>query len=99
MTKIYDPMIRELALYVRQRLQVIDELSSIQFSIDVSGRVHDGDLNVKFEIGSTYSDGGVVKGAKLDVVIDEYLRRHGWDVRNQPLCITYVGGEKETEVV
>ena len=80
---------------VRERLSVVEEIHSVQFSIDVSGRAHDGDLQVKYELGSSYSEGGVVKGPNLDVVIDEYLRRFGWDKRNQPLCISFDGAVKE----
>ncbi len=92
----FDDMVKDLAIYVREQLKQVDEISSINFSIDVSGRAHDGELRVKYEIGSTYADGGMVKGAKLDIVIEEYLRRFGWDKRNQPLELTFA---PEPEVV
>jgi hypothetical protein len=89
----FDAIIKELALHVRDRLKVSEDISRIQFSIDISGRAHDGDLNIKYEVGSTYQDGGVVKGPKLEIVLDEYLRRFGWDQQNQPLCISFTGEE------
>lgn len=85
----FDDVVKEIAIYVRGRLAEVEAIHSVQFSIDVSGRAHDGDLEVKYEIGSSYSEGGVVKGARLEVVIEEYLRRFGWDKRNQPLCISF----------
>lgn len=95
MTK-FDALIKELAIHVRERLSNVESIHSVYFSIDVSGRVHDGDLEVKFEVGSPYSEGGRVKGAQLEVVLDEYMRRFGWDKRNQPLCISF---SPEPEVV
>lgn len=85
----FDNMIKDLAVHIRNELSQIEEISKIQFSIEIYGRTHDGELRVRYEIGSSYQDGGVVKGPKLDVVLKEYLRRFGWDKRNQPLEITF----------
>ncbi len=93
----FDAMIKELALHVRERLNKVESIPKIEFSIDISGRPHDGDLRIKYEIGSTYSDGGAVKGSKLEIVIDEYMRRFGWDKQNQPLCISFDGTETTPE--
>lgn len=95
----FDALIQELAIHVRDRLKVLEDLSSLDFEIEVSGRVHDGDLRINYQIGSTYNEGGVVKGPRLEVVIDEYLRRFGWDMRNQPLCISFDGTTQEPESI
>jgi hypothetical protein len=88
----YDQMVRNLATFLRDELRQLDEPpSSLDFSINIDGRVMDGDLRIEFAIGSTYSDGGQVKGGDVSRVVDEYKRRFGWDKRNQPLCIGYDG--------
>lgn len=90
----FDETIKNLAIYVREQLAQVDEIHSINFSIDISGRAHDGELKVKYEIGTSYSDGGTVKGPILDVVLTEYLRRFGWDKRNQPLELSFTSVEE-----
>lgn len=85
----YETTIKEIAAYIRSELNVIEELPSLQFSIDISGRVHDGELQIKFELGGSYSVGGLVKGGSIDAVIKEYKRRFGWDQRNQPLELSF----------
>lgn len=85
----YENTIKEIAAYIRAELNVIEELPNLQFSVDISGRLHDGELKIKFELGSTYGEGGCVKGGSIDAVIKEYKRRFGWDQRNQPLELSF----------
>lgn len=85
----YEQTIKELAAYVRAELSVINEISSLDFDIDISGRLHDGELKIKFSVGSTYSTGGKVEGGSIDAVLKEYKRRFGWDKRNQPLELSF----------
>ena len=94
----FDEMVKNLAIHVREQLKQVEDISSINFSVDISGRAHDGELKIKYEIGSTYQDGGCVKGPKLDIVIEEYLRRFGWDKRNQPLELTFAPEPVETDI-
>jgi hypothetical protein len=91
----FDEMIKNLAIHVRDDLKQVEAISSLNFSIEVTGRVHDGDLKIKYSIGSAYSNGGEVKGGALDPVLTEYKRRFGWDQRHQPLCISFDGGTNE----
>lgn len=89
----YNEMVKNLAQFLRDELRQVDEIHSIDFCLDINGRAQDGDLNIQFSIGSTYSDGGQVKGGDLSRVVDEYKRRFGWDRRNKPLCLGFDGEE------
>ncbi len=93
----FDVMVKELALHVRERLNKVESIPRIEFTVDISGRTHDGDLKIKYEVGSAYNDGGAVKGSKIEIVLDEYMRRFGWDQQNQPLCISFDGTETTQE--
>lgn len=64
--------------------------TSLDFEISVSGRIHDGDIEIEFSIGETYSKGGKVTGGILENVLKEYKRRYGWSEVNQALCLPRV---------
>lgn len=89
MTKAYEETIKEIAAYVRAELQQVEEISSLDFSIEVDGRVHDGELKIIFKLGSTYADHGEVQGGSIEAVLREYMRRFGWDLRNKPLELSF----------
>lgn len=96
MTK-FDDLIKSLALHIREELSKVEEISSIDFEVSIDGRAHDGELKIKYSLGSTYGSGGLVTGGRLEPVITEYLRRFGWDRRNKPLELSYDGEITETE--
>ena len=75
---------------IRADLAQIESTRSLELEIVVSGRVHDGDIEIEFKLGNPYSTGGVVKGGSLDSVVQEYKRRFGWDERHTPLCLPAV---------
>lgn len=85
----YEQTIKELAAYVRSELSVIDEIPKLDFDIEIDGRLHDGELKIKFSVGSVYETGGKVEGGSIDAVLQEYKRRFGWDQRNQPLELSF----------
>jgi len=89
----YEATIKEIVNYVRDELKKIEEISNLDFEITADGRLHDGSINIKFKLGSSYSIGGMVEGGRLDAVLTEYMRRFGWDVRNKPLELTFTGEE------
>lgn len=91
--KTYEDSIKELALYLRDELQQVEDISKLDFTIDISGRVHDGELSIKFELGSAYSTGGQVSGGRIEAVLAEYMRRFGWDKRNKPLELSFAPAE------
>lgn len=87
----FDEHIKQLAIFVREELAKVDSIHTVDFSIDISGRTHDGELNIEYGIGGTYSTGGKVKGGKLEAIIREYKRRFGWDEINKPLALSFNG--------
>src|SRR5438445_12049657 len=93
----YREYVKEMAAYVRNELQEIEDISSLQFDIDISGRLHDGELKIEFKLGSSYGVGGQVKGGDLEAIVREYKRRFGWDQRNKPLELSFAP-EKVDEV-
>lgn len=88
--KSFETALKEIVKDIREELVSNESISSLDFRIDVSGRIHDGDLLIEFQIGSSYGTGGEVKGGSLVAVIAEYKRRFGWDERNTPLCLPAV---------
>lgn len=85
----FEEAIKNLAYELRDSLQQVDEISRLDFNIDISGRVHDGELKIEFSLGSTYNTGGKVDGGSIEAVVKEYLRRFGWDQRNKPLELSF----------
>lgn len=98
MTK-FDQILKEQVISIRERLAMIEEVHTMNFTIDVTGRVHDGEIKIEYQIGSPYSTGGAVKGGNIDFVLDEYMRRFGWDKRNAPLMISAVEPETPPEPI
>lgn len=92
----YEETIKEMAAYIRNELQQLEDVSSLDFNIMINGRVHDSELRITFEIGSTYSKGGVVRGGSVDTILREYMRRFGWDLKHQPLMLSYSATNEET---
>lgn len=90
----YEEAIKEMAAYIRNELQQIENISSLDFNIIIDGRVHDGEIKITFEIGNPYNKGGMVKGGSVDAVLHEYMRRFGWDLKHQPLMLSH--SSKET---
>lgn len=91
----YEEVIKEMAAYIRNELQQLEDVSSLDFNIMINGRVHDSELKITFEIGSTYSKGGVVSGGSVDAVLHEYMRRFGWDLKHQPLMLSHSATNEE----
>ena len=79
---------KEIAMKVRNELQGIDSLYSFNLKLKASGHIHQGDMDITISIGESEYDAGV-KGNNVDVVLDEFKRRHGWTTVNAPLCISY----------
>jgi len=88
----FEQSVIALVTAVRDDLKTVDSLSSFTFSVDISGPVHSGDVNIEYKIckGSYGTD---VIGNRIQPVLDEFKRRHGWTKDNKPLCISF-GGEE-----
>lgn len=91
--KSFESTLTYTARHVRSRLAKLESLPCFDLTINVHGRVHDGDINIEFRLGEYhYTD--VVKGGNLEAVITEFLRRRGWTERNAPLCLPAVEQEE-----
>lgn len=77
-----------LAASLRQELKPLESLPGFCFDLRIEGRVHSGDLRVEFRIGENqYAQD--VKAGTYRAMIEEFMRRHGWDKANRPLMIGY----------
>ena len=79
---------------IREELQQIETISHFDFRIKVSGRVHEGDLNMHYEIEDYPLK---VKGNDLHSAVQEFKRRQGWTERNAPLQIGYDGATQNDD--
>ncbi len=83
----FEKLLIEEAKSIREQLSECETLARMDFTIAVEGRVSGGDLEVTFGLGEY---GREVVGNSVDAVVAEYLRRHGWQRHNNPLCIAQV---------
>ena len=68
------------------QLQEIGEDKSFDLTIDVSGRT-DGDLKIEYRLEGIAYGSTSVKGNSIDEVVEEYLRRKGWNKTHQVLAL------------
>jgi hypothetical protein len=90
MTKLdreFHSTIVALAERVRAELQQCETLHRMDFTIEVEGRVHEGDMELKYWIGEYSKE---LKGNNIDELLTEWLRRHGWELDHQPVCLPNV---------
>jgi hypothetical protein len=71
---------------IREELDKLN-VSRMDLSITIEGRVGDGDLEIKYGLGEWGAD---VKGGTLAPVVQEFLRRKGWNESHAPLCLPRV---------
>lgn len=58
-----------------------------EFTIKATGRVRDGEVEIKFSLGENgYTNN--VSGDKVEAVVTEYLRRIGWQKAHEYLALT-----------
>jgi hypothetical protein len=74
---------------IRAQLQQCENLPSFELNISAKGRVHEGDVTVTYSIEEYY--GEAVKGGRLEPVLVEFARRHGWKHVNAPICLSFNG--------
>ena len=81
-------MVAEIAKDLRDQLSKETSLSSLHLSIEVQGRV-DGELKISYQLGTSYYDdhSTTTKGNDLNDVVEEFIRRGGWNRNHAPLCI------------
>ena len=74
-------------LELKRTLARKDDVSSFVFSISASGRV-DGDLKIEYTLADDVYGTDKVTGHKINTVVEEYLRRKGWNHTNAPVLIS-----------
>lgn len=72
---------------IRSHLQRCEDLRDFEMTIEASGRLHEGEVKITYNLGSYYNS--AVKGGRLEPVITEFARRHGWQKANAPVCLTF----------
>ena len=83
----YQGMIENLARDIRTELQECESLNRFDFRVKFESRVHDGDMELMYQIGEYGSE---VTGPNMDTVLAEFLHQHGWRKNNNPLCLPNV---------
>ena len=61
--------------------------NEFKFKIECSGRIVDGEMKLEYELSGVYGL-HAVKGNSPNAVLDEFLRRQGWEKVNAPLQIS-----------
>jgi hypothetical protein len=83
----------ETVAQVKHALSVADE-SHFVLRLEASGRTHDGTVEIKISLGKYGSE---VEGDSVEAVVDEYLRRNGWNKRHAPLALPAPRSDHEME--
>ena len=71
---------------VREQLRQCDALSNFSLTIHAEGRLHEGEVKLTFGLGSWNNE---VKGDALNAVIEEFMRRNGWEALHAPKALAY----------
>jgi hypothetical protein len=87
-------LLTEEAQRVRQTLSQIDSLSSFRLDIEISGRVHSGELKIEYKLGEQYTL-NFVSSNEITSLVEEFMRRHGWNEAHQAKLLTYEGAKDE----
>lgn len=64
-----------------------DSPNYLEFTVKASGRVRDGELEIKFSLSDMYGANNV-SGDSVEAVIAEYLRRIGWQKSHEYLALS-----------
>lgn len=84
---------REIVKVKRKLAQASEKIELNEFSLTIkaNGRVNDGDIKIEFLIADgqdpSWAPNKVI-GNNLDAILEEFLRRKGWNIINQPLMLT-----------
>ena len=85
----FEKLVEETVKQVQQRLRDADIGSEFVLTIEARGRVQEGNVKISYELDRGYYDAAKSTGYALAPVVDEFLRRFGWNKRNAPLAISY----------
>lgn len=84
MTDLEQALIEEVRAIRAQFAEA--NVSDLRLDIEIDGRVLSGDLQITFRCGSDYGYEQAA-GGDLSAVVDEFLRRKGWNNRHAALCL------------
>ena len=87
----FEEELKHIIQCIRDEIAQVEDISEFEFIIKASGRAHDGDLNLSFEIDHPYKSNVEVVGDGIGAVIEEFMRRHGWTKRHAPIAIGFNG--------
>lgn len=90
MMKDFDNAVADFAVALRAELQKVESLSRFEFGVEISGRVHDGELKINYKCGEYSYSADKTEGGRATAVVKEFLRRKGWNEANAPLCLPNV---------
>ena len=100
-TKVRAPIIHasfvSCVSYIRSRLGEAN-VGGFTFTISASGRTMTDRSEVKIEYNlsdNDWSSHNSVKGNSLEAVVDEMLRRHGWNSTHAPLALPGTDEEED----
>jgi len=94
--KNFEGQVMAIVKDIRERLAVLTDTNTFDFHIKASGRVNDGDVEIKFTLGTLYGSNHC-EGGQLFAVVEEYMRRHGWNKAHAPLCLPSVESKEPVE--
>ena len=78
--------VKREAAKVRAMLRDADIGGTFYLHVEVSGRIQDGDVSLAYKL-SDNSYGPKVEGNELNAVLQEFLRRNGWEKVHAPKAI------------
>lgn len=87
--KHFEEEVKAVALAIRSELSKVESISRFSFEIEIEGRI-DSDLKIGYRLGIDYESG--ITGNNIAAVVDEALRRRGWNQEHKPLMISHVTG-------
>ena len=74
---------------LREALRKVEKISEFRFTAMAAGRVHEGDVKITFSLCPNSFGGNMVEGDGAQAVLDEMLRRYGWDAVHRAKALTY----------
>jgi len=81
--KQFERDVLSISNFIRERVKLTENVNHIHFEIEVKGRP-DSDLKIAYKLGEW---SGQVEGNAVEPVLNEFLRRCGWDQSNKPLSL------------
>lgn len=83
---------------IRELLKCDESMYNFVLRIDAEGRLHSGEVKITFTVSPTsYVNDEAVSGHNFNTIVEELLRRRGWNAVNTPLALSYDGKIKTAD--